>query len=1293
MRVRVSPGRSSTAGSVGAGRARAAVAAYRYSPAPLGGCGRPSASMRPRVEPAAAADRHATLLKPRPPTAHVHRRPTQPAAAARPEPRQHPQLQPQHQPFVGVVQVDPELLPHLLQPVAAVFGCTASSLAASAMSQPASNQHRPACGRSRYRARRRTPAPAARIPRVNSRCSPRTPASRSSVTRGRTSSHRRHRQRGPEDPQHEIGVRPRPGHLPESRHHLAEPRPHRHPQRLPRPRDDVLRQPPVARPGSPVTARTPPRRPAHTHAARTAPRTAAVRRPAAAAAAWLGVREGLRRPGRRRPPVTGPSTPSPTADVAGVRGVPPAPAAAESPFWCRASSWPPAPAGAAVPPSTPPGRAVSSASAASVPSSTTHSEPRVSPPARTATAQARQVAVPQRGAAAAGRRRRTASGTARCSRRLPVPGGRGCPAAGPRRPAGRAPWSRRGSARPRILHGRRPAGRRRDGVGEREQVAEAAPSPPGRPGPDRRGQQQMCHGARRRPRRRTAAPRRTSSASADRPVRAAHHDPGHPGGRAPPAPAVRRPPPAPRPPGAARPAPGPERGVGVVEQHLGDRGGESGGRGVQAYGRVRRRRPGCPRGCRRPCGASPDAWRSSRCRQQRPTDDFVRPAQEMPRAARETRGHDTSSARWTPERSRPPPPTPPGSASAPWTMWPVPGGGRLPRRCVADCRAPLPPYPGRGAAQPGPRGRRGARRVRTGRGERLAGAAVAVFGPPRRRSAYSLVRGRRLEPRARLRAQAGAAGLGAGPRRPHHALDLRPAGRRNARFNLAKLGAVGTEYLVDFYGPMSGRRERRRRERPADGDLGPGGAGHSRTTRREREAAPATPPGPDGASPRPPRPRRPARLVPGPGRTSSSCAPPTPPSRCAGGGPCARCSRRPSAQGFRATGMSRDGWYTLTRETPPRKAPYEARTRRDRPCRDPARHPLPHLLRHDDDARTPSCCTSSRTSAEGWSEFAADPEPLYCSEFVAGAETVLRDFLLPTRGRPARRSTAALVGARRGADQGPRMAKAALETAVLDAELRAVRHAARPPTSARCATGCPRACRSASWTRCRELLDAVERLPRRGVRPDQAEDRAGLGHRAGTGGARALRRRLPLQVDANTAYTLARRPPPAPGSTTFDLLLIEQPLDEDDLHGHAQLARAASHADLPGRVHHSAAGTPPPRSRWARAAVVNIKPGRVGGYLEARRIHDVCRARTASRCGAAACWRPGIGRAANLALAALPGFTLPGDTSASDRYFAEDITEPFVLEDGHLAVPDRARASASNRCPTRCGGSPGSGET
>ena len=83
---------------------------------------------------------------------------------------------------------------------------------------------------------------------------------------------------------------------------------------------------------------------------------------------------------------------------------------------------------------------------------------------------------------------------------------------------------------------------------------------------------------------------------------------------------------------------------------------------------------------------------------------------------------------------------------------------------------------------------------------------------------------------------------------------------------------------------------------------------------------------------------------------------------------------------------------------------------------------------------------------------------------------------------------------------------------------------------------------------------------------------------------------------------------------------------------------------------------------------MNIKPGRVGGFLTARDIHDLCVEKEIPVwCGGML--ETGVGRAANIALAALPGFTLPGDTSASSRYYKEDVTEPFVLDNGQLAVP------------------------
>jgi O-succinylbenzoate synthase len=160
---------------------------------------------------------------------------------------------------------------------------------------------------------------------------------------------------------------------------------------------------------------------------------------------------------------------------------------------------------------------------------------------------------------------------------------------------------------------------------------------------------------------------------------------------------------------------------------------------------------------------------------------------------------------------------------------------------------------------------------------------------------------------------------------------------------------------------------------------------------------------------------------------------------------------------------------------------------------------------------------------------------------------------------------------------------------------------------------------------------------------------------------------LLLQVDANAAYALSDARTLAV-LDRFDLLLIEQPLGEEDLREHAELATLIrTPICLDESITSAKAAADALALRAAR--IINIKPGRVGGYLEARRIHDLCRASGAAVwCGGML--ETGLGRAGNVALAALPGFTLPGDTSASDRYYTRDITDPFVLEDGHLAVPD-----------------------
>lgn len=302
--------------------------------------------------------------------------------------------------------------------------------------------------------------------------------------------------------------------------------------------------------------------------------------------------------------------------------------------------------------------------------------------------------------------------------------------------------------------------------------------------------------------------------------------------------------------------------------------------------------------------------------------------------------------------------------------------------------------------------------------------------------------------------------------------------------------------------------------------------------------------------------------------------------------------------------------------------------------------------------------------AEGWGECVAMSDPLYSSEYVEAVSDVLRRFLVPALG------AARPIGAHEVATvlrpfKGHRMAKAAFEMAVLDAELRAEgRSFARELGSVHDRVPC--GVSVGIMDSIPELLDAV------GGYLDEGYLRIKLKIEPGwdVEPVRAVRERFGdgvlLQVDANTAYSLADARHLA-RLDPFDLLLIEQPLEEEDVLGHAELARQLT---TPVCLDESivSAQSAAAAIRLGACQVVNIKPGRVGGYLEARKIHDVCAAHGIPVwCGGML--ETGLGRAANVALAALPGFTLPGDTSASGRYYRADVTEPFVLDDGHLAVP------------------------
>lgn len=162
---------------------------------------------------------------------------------------------------------------------------------------------------------------------------------------------------------------------------------------------------------------------------------------------------------------------------------------------------------------------------------------------------------------------------------------------------------------------------------------------------------------------------------------------------------------------------------------------------------------------------------------------------------------------------------------------------------------------------------------------------------------------------------------------------------------------------------------------------------------------------------------------------------------------------------------------------------------------------------------------------------------------------------------------------------------------------------------------------------------------------------------------------LRLQVDANSAYSLETASSLLP-LDALGLLLIEQPLAEDDLWDHSRLQKRFS---TPICLDESILSVRHARQALEMGAcqVINIKVGRVGGLSEAITIHDLCQARGVPVwCGGML--ETGVGRAANLALASLPDFVLPGDISASDRYYAEDITqERFTLNpDSTIDVPD-----------------------
>ncbi len=307
----------------------------------------------------------------------------------------------------------------------------------------------------------------------------------------------------------------------------------------------------------------------------------------------------------------------------------------------------------------------------------------------------------------------------------------------------------------------------------------------------------------------------------------------------------------------------------------------------------------------------------------------------------------------------------------------------------------------------------------------------------------------------------------------------------------------------------------------------------------------------------------------------------------------------------------------------------------------------------------------SDSGVSGWGECVTMSWPGYSSEYTSGAIDMMQKFLIPDLV-PLLDSTPEPDAVRSAmhSQQGHPMAKSALSTALLDLWLRERNQslgeylgAVNERINCGVSVGI-----SAS-------IDAL--LEEVGSYVDQGYRRIKLKIEPGwdVEPVRIVREtwpEIPLQVDANQAYGRTDGPHLAK-LDDFNLILIEQPLPEDDLLGHAQISRVVntpicldesilSVASAEGAI------------EFGATSIINIKPGRVGGYLTSKEIHDLCVEKGVPVwCGGML--ETGVGRAANLALAGLPGFSVIGDTSASSRYYAEDVTQPFVLEDGQLPVP------------------------
>lgn len=305
--------------------------------------------------------------------------------------------------------------------------------------------------------------------------------------------------------------------------------------------------------------------------------------------------------------------------------------------------------------------------------------------------------------------------------------------------------------------------------------------------------------------------------------------------------------------------------------------------------------------------------------------------------------------------------------------------------------------------------------------------------------------------------------------------------------------------------------------------------------------------------------------------------------------------------------------------------------------------------------------------AEGWGECTAGENPFYSEEWTDSAWSAIESYVIPMIiGREV--ETAAGVSDLMTQVRGNRMAKATLETALWDLEAKRAgvplwKHLGGVHSEIPCGVSI------GIQDSLEQLIHKIEREVAAGYQRIKIKIKPGWDVSV----VEKVRTRFPdisLMVDANSAYTLADAEL-LQMLDEFRLLMIEQPLAYDDMHNHAQLQRQTkTPLCLDESIRSSADAHAAIETGACR--IINLKLGRVGGHSEAQRVEDVCRkSNIPVWCGGML--EAGIGRAHNIAMATLAGFTLPGDVSASSRYWKEDIIEPPVTVSPHGTITPSQR--------------------